>query len=148
MTEILDSGPSVDAATLTRAEEDLGRPLPAAFRAYLLEHNGGHPRDGLFSLGEGAGRSVVQTFLRIQDGHRDDIRDPAMARRGRLPAWLLPIGYDPGGNPICIATAGSETGAIYFWDHESESDAGPADETPAIRIAHDFESFLSNLTGS
>ena len=146
MIDILDSGPRVAESEIAQAERDLGRPLPAALRDFLLDHNGGYPREGLFALGKSGGRSVVQTFLRVQAGHRDDIRRHATALAGRLPAWLLPIGYDPGGNTLCVATAGPQTGHIYFWDHEAESDGPPTDEA-AIPLAADFNEFLSTMTG-
>lgn len=146
MTEILNAGPTVNEQELARAEKILGRPLPPLFRTFLLRNNGGYPREGLFSLGKKGGASVVQTFLRIQEGHRDDIRKRAASLADRLPQWLLPIGYDPGGNPICIAAAGPQTGAIFFWDHESEADGQPSDEA-AIHVASNLEGFLSSLTG-
>jgi hypothetical protein len=48
---------------------------------------------------------------------------------------FVPIGEAPGGNLICVDSAG----AVFLWNHES-----PRDESPC-RIAENVDQFLARL---
>ncbi len=69
--------------------------------------------------------------------------------RGRMPAELLPIGHDPGGNLICLAYRGEQRGTIYYWDHEMEAEEGePATWDNLYPLAKSFTEFLNGLTSA
>lgn len=126
-------------------ERRIGRKLPADYRAFLLEHNGGTPDATLVKV-----RGVSSAVKRLHGLHNG----PSWARleslrrshAGRVPAGLLPIGADPFGNVFCLGLAGRWRGKVWFWDHEGEADE---DEPPRVDnlklVAASFASFLAKL---
>lgn len=62
----------------------------------------------------------------------------------RLPRAFLPIGNDPGGNVICLGVSEPHYEAIYFWDHEEESE-DPEDMTNMYFLADNIYEFVDNL---
>jgi hypothetical protein len=53
----------------------------------------------------------------------------------RIADFLLPFAYDGGGNLYCLGTGGSETGRVYYWDHEREPPA-PRRVRGGLRSSH------------
>lgn len=118
--------------------------LPHSYRKFLLEYNGGDPDDAnVFNFADDSGEtsSDVRRFLFLGEGE-DSLDAWLTAYKGRLPANVLPIAYDQGGNPICLILGG-EDAPVAFWDHEQESNDNNLTEFYAI--APDFETFCSDL---
>ena len=65
----------------------------------------------------------------------------------RLPSSFVPIATDPGGNQICICTAGEDLGKVFFWDHEREQEEGVAPTYDnVLLVSNSFHEFLASLT--
>jgi hypothetical protein len=65
-------------------------------------------------------QSGVELFLAIYNGKYNNLERYIInykIEQNRIPVELIPIADDPLGNLICIS---SESGGIYFWDHEKE----------------------------
>ena len=139
----------LDEAQLAAAERELRVQFPPEYRHFLAQWNGGRPRPNVFHY-ESHGRKksgMVDWFLGIHGGEHDNLCEYARWYKGRVPANLLPIAHDPGGNLICIAVSGSDLGAVYFWDHEYENPEGQPPSTENVYlIAPDFDAFLASLT--
>lgn len=132
---------------LSRFESAIGQRLPDDYRAFLLEHNGGDPEPAIFAIGEAEGTDVVQEFYGLHDGP-DFLRlDRAWeGHREWVPATLIPIAYDPGGNMICLGVRGEERGTIFVWDHELAPGEGGIETFENITpIAPSFAVFLDSL---
>jgi hypothetical protein len=126
-------------------EQRLGHELPAAYREFLLEHNGGVPEATLVKV-----RRVNSSVKHLHGLHKG----PAWARldaarkvyEGRMPEGLLPIGSDPFGNVYCLGLSGRWRGKVWFWDHEAEADEAEPPRTDNLElVAPDFASFLAKL---
>ena len=140
--QIRDIEPAVSAAQLQAAETALGVQLPAAYRAFLLRHNGGQPVPDRFRLADGSGPEVVAWFLAVHD-REDGLASLATTYRPHLPAGLLPVAADPFGNFVCIGTRGRNAGKVYFWLHEGESPADAALPHAGCKlVAASFDAFL------
>ena len=64
----------------------------------------------------------------------------------RVPTDLVPIARDPGGNLICISIGKDDLGAIYFWDHEMETEGDARNYYENVfLIASSFSEFLKGL---
>jgi hypothetical protein len=140
-------GPPPDGErAIERVEQALiGDRLPDPYRRFLLTHNGGTPDPAGFVYADESGPytdSEVARFMGIGDTNYD-LEEWSEIYRGRMPEELLPIAVDPGGNVICLAIAGANRGAVYFWDHEAESD--PPTWSNVHRLADSFDAFLANL---
>jgi hypothetical protein len=141
----IESAPGpLDEVALARFEKALGSTLPADYRHFLLEYNGGSPRPGTFAFVERGRRteSVVQFFL-VVGPHKHYGFDKTLRnlRAEGFPSDLLPIAEDPGGNFVCMALKGPDRGKLYFWDHED-----PADDASRMPlVAESFTAFLAGL---
>jgi cell wall assembly regulator SMI1 len=141
--QIRDIEPPVSAAQLKAAEHALGVRLPAAYRAFLLQHNGGQPVPDRFRLADGSGPESVAWFLAVHE-REDGLVSLAATYRPYLHADLLPIASDPFGNLVCIGTQGGNEGKVYFWLHESEPPPGEALPHAGCKlVAASFAAFLN-----
>jgi hypothetical protein len=143
---------------LRRLEAGLEARLPDDYRAFLLQLNGGRPTLARFTFdvdGE-TQESILEWFFAVHDQPYED-PDDWDPDSGELPpyfgqpledvwadfsseeprAGVLPIGRDPGGNLVGIGYAGERAGAVWWYDHETESFA---------RLAGTFTEFLAGLT--
>ncbi len=129
--------PLPDSARIDAAEKKLGLRFPETYRDFLMGHNGGRPDDDDFEL------SSVRYFLAIDGKPHHDLEHAWHSYSGRIPAGLLPIAGDPGGNLILIGLRGKSKGQIYFWDHEEEGSP-----EAASFLAASLEDFLASLHSS
>lgn len=140
--EFVEVNDSVGEPQIISMENDLGLSLPESYKSFILEHNGGLPARCLFDI-PGRGQSSV-VFYGIQtDEAHNDLSKAFFAYKDRLPEDTLPIGFDPGGNLVCLVLGGEEEGKIYFWDHEVENT--PPSLEKMWCLANSFEAFLRSL---
>jgi hypothetical protein len=143
---IMNAHPSVSAAEIEQLARAHGISLPAEYLEFLVTSNGGKPVPSDFSF-EARGELVEATvhyFLAIRDG-TNGLAFYWENMRGRMPAELVPIASDPGGNLICLGVSGEVRGKVYFWDHELESDDEPPGWDNFSLIAGSFTEFLAGL---
>lgn len=146
MTEILDANQKLDEATVAQLEDSLRIKLPAPYRKFLMEYNGGRPSLPRFEFKGSTKGSSVGWFLGIHDKKYNNLPKYLETYRGRIPSNFFPVAHDPGGNLICISVAGADRGRVYFWDHERESEDGALpDYSNVILIAGSFDEFLRDL---
>lgn len=148
---VFGSGEQLTEQRIADAEQQMGRSIPSAYRAFLLEHNGGYTETNSFAITDartGANmRLAVGEFIGINHPVSTMNLDYKLRRfRDRIPSRMFPVASDPGGSLICIVTEGPETGRVYFWDHEEEADEGePPTEENLYFIAESFDEFLNML---
>ncbi|MBC2256677.1 SMI1/KNR4 family protein [Listeria booriae] len=117
--------------------------LPVVYREFLKENNGGETEPSLFRISESEGVSVLNSLYGLGDMY-ENLQDFLEIYDERLPNGFIPIGNDPGGNVICVATKGKQADQVYFWDHEAETEE-PNDMANVYFLANDISEFLSNL---
>ena len=68
-----------------------------------------------------------------------------VSMRDELPKGVVPIGQDMGGNTLCLAVTGEDTGTVLFMDHEAET--GPHEDgwENLYVCARSFTEFLEGL---
>ena len=146
---IHDAYPSITPATLDAVERRSGRPVPAAYREFLLVHNGGYPEPADFEITHRDGRIElisVEWFFPVAAQDSIDLEQVLRRHRGRYPDTLFPFACDPGGNLIFVAVSGEKAGQIWFWDHEEEAEEGAAPTWDNLYfVAESFDAFLANL---
>jgi len=116
--------PPVTPSTLDAVERRIGQAIPAAYRCFLLEHNGGWPEPGDFSITWADGRQEqisIEWFLPVNTQEAIDLEATLKVYRGRVPEALFPVAR-AGGGLVCIAVAGERQGRVFFWDHEEEAE--------------------------
>jgi cell wall assembly regulator SMI1 len=140
--------PMTDEAHVVTLESRLKCSLPEDYREFLLQHNGGRPRERAFQfkLRTGVGTdSVVDWFLSIYDGEFSNLEQVLDTFRDRLPSDVLPIARDPFGNLVLLGLGGKVRGKVYFWDHELEPDGVPNWSNIDL-VADSFDRFMAGLT--
>jgi hypothetical protein len=99
----------------------MGMSLPPLYRGYLLSANGGQPSKYLaFAIPEIAGdrgKVMLGALYGIgADGSSLDLLTEYEEYKDVIPNGFIPIGEDPGGNQLLLATDGRDKEAIFFWD--------------------------------
>jgi hypothetical protein len=145
---------------LRQLEARLKSRLPDDHRAFLLRHNGGRPTLPRFTFTDADGEQqegVVEWFFAVHDQPYAESEEWEPDDSGESPpyfgqpleevwadfrsevpdAGVLPIGRDPCANLIGIGYAGSRAGAVWWYDHETET---------LVRLADSFSGFLNGLT--
>jgi hypothetical protein len=146
MIDLLEQQPPVAPDELAAAERrlaELGHPLPASYKAFLGEHDGGQPvRDTFtFEQHDRVDEDRVHFFLGIRPAPYGDLVESL--GYGDMVPGVLPIGGDPFGNSICLDTRRGGD-AVVFWDHEECYEDEP-DDSNLYPIAPDFRTFLDSL---
>jgi hypothetical protein len=135
------------SARLLEFERKCGVPLPADYREFLLEHNGGQPDTKNVVDFEHQGKpnsSDVHFFYGIHEGENwASIEWYLETGKGRLIEEGLPIAGDSGGNDYVLIVDGKRKGQIYFWDHERET-TPPSYENMSY-VAPSFTAFCESL---
>lgn len=122
-------------------EGELGWSLPADYRSFLLEVNGGRPSPSTFEFITPIGKSgsLVDWLYSLSDDPYYSLRQNREIFGSRIPDETFSIGCDPFGNQILM----NRDGEILFWDHELETTEGVAN---AHRVATGFTSFVEMLS--
>jgi hypothetical protein len=143
------SFPTIDERRVIDLEETLNMSFPQDYRNFLLSHNGGHPSFDVFPIRGHpiSDSSMIQLFFGIANGEYDDLSAMFHRSRGRIPANLVPIARDYGGNLICLALSSNNKGRVFFWEHEGEAREGDQPTYGNIYlIAESFNALLNSLT--
>lgn len=137
--------PPIDAQAVDEFERYLGMSLPADYRRFVLEHNGGKPTPADFLISVAKGWDTIDYFLGLK-ADRDifSLEEAAKYRKDHLPANMIAIAFDPGPNAICLSTMGADFGKVYFWDAGFEV-VGAPDYSNQYLLADSFDEFLSKL---
>jgi hypothetical protein len=141
--------PALTEADLRAAEQQLRIELPSDYKAFLLANNGGRPTPNRFPVANNPSGSqgILDWLFGIHAGRHYSLLHEAAVTKGRVPAELLPIGEDPGGNLICLAISGPNRNKVFFWILEDEADE---DEPPTYSnvyfVANSFTDLLESLT--
>lgn len=132
---------------LARFEARIGQVLPADYRAFLLRHNGGRPVPATFVISAEEGTDTLHHTYGLHDGPSYfNLEHAYETHQGRVPAGLLAIADDPGGNAICLGIGGEHRGGVYFWDHEREAEEeAPPSFDNVTPVAPSFAAFLAAL---
>lgn len=124
--------------------------LPAEYKAFLLNSNGGMPIPDMFEVPGWHGHgNELGSFYGIHDGPKTKRLDRACeVYDERIPSDLIPIAYDANGNAICLGWKGEREGKVYFWDHEDELDENGdfvQDYRNVFLVADSLQEFLDSL---
>lgn len=114
-------GKSLTEKDLEAVEKKLDVKLPASYRGFLLESNGGRPEPHTSG-------TPIHTFYRVggkNDGYSLLPETKRMWKRSDIPREMIEIACGVFGDGICLVVAGPKTGQVWFWDHEVP---GPGDE--------------------
>jgi hypothetical protein len=131
-------GPPVPEREIDALEQRLGTTLPAAYRRFLLERDGGCPHPSLFDVpSHPEGFFNVQLFLGVAREVKSSRLDwNAQFSHGLFEKGWLPIAVTDTDDLIVLHLSEPETGRIGFFD---------AQQQQLFESAVNLERFLSSL---
>jgi cell wall assembly regulator SMI1 len=140
MIQIAEQNRQLEPNDLARIEDEMGRPLPEAYRAFLLENNGGRPKPDTIDIPEA---HFSPTDVKIFYGLYDELDAGNLLWRldwleGCLENHLLPIAGDSFGNSFFLVLDDEDYGQVYYF-HAVEIPPKP------YFVAKDFNEFLSKI---
>lgn len=137
--------PPVTLGGIAGVEQRLGVDLPAEFRSFLLETNGGQPTPSQFTLAAIDEEALVDFLYGVSPVREPgDLEYEFNSLKDDLPARWLPVGHDPGGNLILVSLEEGTRGAVYYGDTAMFLEAsGPGRNV--YKVAQDFGAFLNSL---
>ena len=129
---------------LTAAELILGVRLPQSYRALAQRYPSGRPLPNEFTVKhrKGTWGSCVGVLLSIDPRHSGNVFQHIshLAGDDQLPAHLVPIIDDGGGDLVCLDYRGDGSQpSVVYWAHELGGEDG------LVQIASSFDEFLRIL---
>lgn len=142
-------GAAVSESDVAGFEHRMRHTLPADYRQFLLDTNGGRPSKANRRFDHG----TVNEFFSLKETEESrDIDVWSERTRSELGTdQLIVIGVDYGGADIVLAIAGDHQGEVWLY---ISNDARPADANPRVlwhdrrdfrRLANSFEDFAKQL---
>ena len=146
MVTIKEAGPKLPEYEVRILERRMGAVLPASYRRFLLEYNGGRPDPDVVDVrGLEGGEADIKVFFGIGpslDSHCIHWKLTVLAER--LEPRLIPIACDSGGSVFCLSLRDQDYGGILYCDLQSVY--ADFDATPEFYpVAPDFDTFLDSL---
>jgi len=140
--------PKATPAQVERFERNAELSLPARYKSYLLSSNGGQPTESVgFILLKNRERVMLGVLFGMSDEDNGLSLEAVYSdSKDDIPTGFVPIGEDPGGNKLLIATTGERKEGVFFWDH-----VGFLLERTGERlfhVAHNIDDFLESLRPS
>ena len=134
ITLLRHTEPPVPESELEAFEADIGARLPEDYRQFLLRVNGGsitewaHYRYKGLSPDGRTQYAIVSEVGGLRAGSDYSLRanrqlhiaapGPQPELETKIPAALLWIMKDPGGNAVCLGLTGPHRGKVYQWVHD------------------------------
>ncbi|UYZ64659.1 SMI1/KNR4 family protein [Hymenobacter weizhouensis] len=135
-----------EESAISELEQQLGFSLPADYRSFLIENNGGRVDDDRFFV-EGLGQHVMMdVFYGVTHRNRAlTLSYWAKDYGDELQEKTVIIGTDPGGGMITYITSGEDKG-VYYWDHAHFFEESTEEDGNTYYVADSFADFCAKLT--
>lgn len=147
MIDIKTHGSPIEEDDFKKFSSQIGYFFPDEYFLFLKDNNGGYldnyvaEYQGLNKL---KSKFILAGFYGLGIDSNNDLRSKYELYNGRVPEGCVPIGYDVGGNQVCINLTTKNYGFIYFWDHENELEEDNSIES-LYYIASSFNEFLNSI---
>jgi cell wall assembly regulator SMI1 len=140
MIQIAEQNRQLEPNDLARIEEKMGRPLPEAYRSFLLVNNGGRPHPDAIQIPSWDFRT---TDVNVFYGLDDEVESCDLLWRlgwleGCVENHLLPIAGDSIGNNFVLVLDEVDYGEILYFN------AAEIPPKPYF-VAKDFNEFLGKI---
>lgn len=147
LREMRECNPETDERRLAAFAERHGIELPAAYREFLLRHNGGRPVPKCFPI-EGFANNPydgIQAFFGLGASIRAEDLDEVMSGLVSLiPAGILPIACTDGDDFVCLDLRRGE-GRVVYWDRRPFWGENVWREAGLYPVSTSFEALQADL---
>jgi hypothetical protein len=137
-------GPALGDEDVAAFERRIRRTLPADYRRFLVETNGGVPlRRGIRSAGGQEEWSINVIFGLTRPTASSNVESNLEATRDTRPAGQLPIAATDTGELVLLSIEGRRPGVVSLW--QWQEDDFSSRERHLYPIAQSFSEFLEAL---
>lgn len=141
MPKMYSNNPKISLRDVKKFELEYNVGLPKQYVDFLLENNGGYPKESNFKISDDDGESLVNKFYGIGD-MKSNLAKVFEILEGEIPDDFISIANDPGGNEILLGVSGEYQGKVYFWLHDIEQEN---EMDNMFILANSFDEFFNNL---
>ncbi|MCY8232277.1 SMI1/KNR4 family protein [Priestia endophytica] len=134
MISIDYQGPKIALRDIGKLEGTPNITLPQQYVDFLLQYNGGYPKESTFKISDDEGESLVNKFY-----HLNDLDRVFEILEGEISDEFLSIANDPGENEILLGVSEEYFGEVYVWVHNRE-------EENLFFLSNNFSAFCLNLS--
>ena len=150
---LINNAEKLSQEDIEEFENEVGINFPEDYKSFMLESNGGTPKENWLydffdEVTEAENTSVIRKFFSLfkdESAKFGNIRKiyNIMTGEETIPADMLPIADDSGGNVIAISLNKADFGYVYFINHEYDDlDTGYLVKS---KISESFSGFLDAL---
>jgi hypothetical protein len=146
-----ERGPHVTEEAIRRFEEKIDAQLPADYRAFLLDVNGGRTARSHCTFRLRKYGSVLNSLYSLDASDENDDLAACQMYRDDVPPNALWVGSDDGGSGIILVLSGPHRGEVWYLDRV---DPRPEDANPRVewfdrrdvrKLAASFCEFMHGL---
>ena len=136
----------IEQQDLLDLESEYGFRFPNELKEFYLKYNGEKLKQKKVVLQEGDWRSSTgfHCFYSIKQGHS------SLSKKLRNCScddwwidWLIPFGYDEGGEDFCFSTRDSDYGSIYYFMSDCIDEECP--ENALVKVGDNFNDFINRM---
>ncbi|MBZ9558059.1 MULTISPECIES: SMI1/KNR4 family protein [unclassified Modicisalibacter] len=155
LLEICNTGKNLSLSDFEEVERKLKKPLPMAYKKFLLKHNGGEPRESYIDFDAeklNLSGQAINVFYGLGVQPCDDIVHKIGSIGDQIPEGVIFIADTAGGDHFLLSLRKDSYGEIFYKDHEFE-DLSPFEPSKNIlpesivKVANTFSDFLDALYG-
>jgi hypothetical protein len=140
--------PSPEILDIEKFEKDFHLVLPDEYRAFLLQINGGEPKNRYFHTMDNKVLSLVSIFFPLLGNGDDNLYDEfsCITMQEELPSNVMTIASIPNGNRVVMSFNGDDKGSIYYWSWDEEPELSSCSYKYMRKVSDNFYDFFTNLT--
>lgn len=123
MLVLQDSGPKITTAEIARFEGTYRIRLPADYKGFLLQHNGGRPNMDLFPVPQCIPNPIARIHYFFGIGFPMACYDLSWNYEifsDRIPSKFISIATTEGADQVCLCISGADYGLVVYWDGYTE----------------------------
>lgn len=141
--EIMSACEKASIDDLTELEAEYGFQFPDEIKLFYLEYNGGKPKRREVCLQEENWKSSTSFhgFYTVKNKLANVLKE--IYFEDWWIKWLIPFGYDDGGENFCFSTRDSDYGSIYYFMSECIDEEDP--DNALVKVGENFVRFINDM---
>lgn len=128
---------------LTELEEEYGFKFPNDIKLFYLQYNGGKPTRRKVCLQEEqwTSNTSFHGFYTVKNELANILKEIYL--EDWWIKWLIPFGFDEGGENFCFSTRNYDYGSIYYFISECIDEENP--ENALVKVNRNFVEFINDM---
>lgn len=140
--------PLPSIADIEKFENKFHLAFPREYIDFLLQINGGEPKNKFFHTLDNKIFSLVSMFFPLSGNGDDNLYGEFsdITKQGELPQNIMSVASTPAGNRVVVSFNGDDKGSIYYWSWDEEPEPSSCSYKYMRKISNNFYEFFISLT--